>query len=541
MEIGAVQLNPGLSHNSPWSWYVSEIIRLNFSVEKYPVKSRLVWYGLTVFLSSAILLVLEITAGRLIAPYVGVTIYSWTSIIGVILAGLSLGNWLGGRWADRGADERSTGIALALAAAFSLLSLLTLTLIAPVLQASSLDLISASFLYVLCMFFIPSLLLGIPTPLLTTLALNLDDRTGHIVGRMHALAALGSIVGTFLTGFVLIQYLGSRTVIIVASLVLFLLALPFLRNVSKKGLVSILVLGVSITSLTQVKNGFTSPCEYESNYFCLRVVDVSEQAPFGTANALILDHLLHGINHETDPEILISPYVHLMQELIAQHFESKELSHLHYFFAGGGSYTQPRAIKHGTPTATVMVAELDPIVTQTVQQFLYVDPFDFDIHHGDARTTLFRRKAAEFDVIVTDAFHDIAIPYHLVTLEYVRLAKSKLKPGGIFTTNVVDAFPDPKMVKSLMKTLQQEFSHVDVWLDHIPQAPQRMTYVISASEKIIRNDILESRKGYRRNWFRINAPLLNSGTKLENVPIFTDDFVPVERMISGLLLTHEGL
>ena len=61
-----------------------------------PIKLRIAGYGATVFLSSALLLVLEITAGRLIAPYVGVTIYSWTSIIGVILAGLSLGNWLGG-------------------------------------------------------------------------------------------------------------------------------------------------------------------------------------------------------------------------------------------------------------------------------------------------------------------------------------------------------------------------------------------------------------------------------------------------------------
>ena len=76
-------------------------------------RPRLIWYGATVFISSAILLVLEITAGRLIAPYVGVTIYSWTSIIGVILAGLSLGNWLGGRLADRGAGEVSTGIVLA--------------------------------------------------------------------------------------------------------------------------------------------------------------------------------------------------------------------------------------------------------------------------------------------------------------------------------------------------------------------------------------------------------------------------------------------
>ena len=484
---------------------------------------------------------LEITAGRLIAPYVGVTIYSWTSIIGVILAGLSLGNWLGGRWADRGGDERSTGIALALAGVFSLLSLLTLTVIAPALQASSLNLVSASFLYVLAMFFIPSLLLGIPTPLLTTLALKIDNRTGHIVGRMHALAALGSIVGTFVTGFILIQYLGSRSVIIISSLILFLLALPFLRSASKK-LVVALVTTVSLAALlTELKQGFESPCEFESSYFCLRVINASEQAPFGNATGLVLDHLLHGINHETEADMLISPYVHLMQELVMQHFDETELPGLHYFFAGGGSYTQPRAVRQAAPNSSITVAELDPTVTRAVTRRMYVDPDEFKIYHGDARTTLFRQPMAQFDVIVTDAFHDIAIPYHLVTLEYVRLAKSKLKPGGILTTNVVDAFPDPRMVKSLVKTLQQEFSQVDVWLDQIPQQQQRMTYVISASETRIENDVIQAQRGFKRRWFRINTPLSNSGTRYSELPVFTDDFVPVERLISDLLLTREGL
>ena len=142
-------------------------------------RARLVWYGATVFISSAILLVLEITAGRLIAPYVGVTIYSWTSIIGVILAGLSLGNWLGGRLADRGAGEVTTGVVLALSAATSVLSLTALVLVAPLIQGSELDLLSSSFVYVLCMFFLPSVLLGIPTPLLTTLALGLDEHAGR--------------------------------------------------------------------------------------------------------------------------------------------------------------------------------------------------------------------------------------------------------------------------------------------------------------------------------------------------------------------------
>jgi len=505
------------------------------------VKARLAWYGLTVFLSSAILLVLEITAGRLIAPYVGVTIYSWTSIIGVILAGLSLGNWLGGRWADRGADERSTGIALALAAVFSLLALLTLTLIAPLLQASRLDLISSSFVYVLCLFFLPALLLGIPTPLLTTLALRLDDRTGHIVGRMHALAALGSILGTFLTGFVLIQYFGSRNVVVIAALILFLLAIPFLYRSARRELAGVVILGLIGSSLIQLNQGFASPCDEESNYFCLRVVDASDRAPFGQARGLVLDHLLHGINHETAAEMLISPYVHLMQELVVDHFGEQNLARLNYFFAGGGSYTQPRAIKRQYPEASVTVAELDPLVTRTVAQSLYLDPREFDIQHGDARAVLWHQQDAGFDVIVTDAFHDIAIPYHLVTLEYIQLARLKLKPGGLYTTNVVDAFPDPRMVKSMVNTLREEFAYVDVWVDHIPPQPERLTYVISASDARIDDDLLSSSSGFRRRWLRINEPLSRTGTALQDLPVFSDDYVPVERMISSLLLTAEGL
>ncbi len=505
-----------------------------------PHKLKLIWYGFVVFLSSAILLVLEITAGRLIAPYVGVTLYSWTSIIDIVLAGLSLGNWIGGRWADRGADERSTGIALALAAVFSLASLLTLTLLAPVLQESELDLVSASFVYVLCLFFLPSLLLGIPTPLLTTLALKLDPRTGHVVGRMHALAALGSIAGTFVTGFVLIQYLGTRSVIVVSSIILFVLALPFFRRAARPVPLLILAAGIAVAAAIEQRDGFAGSCDRESNYFCLRVVDASQEVPFGRAQALVLDHLLHGINHETEPAMLISPYVHLMQELVNHHFAAEDIPRLSYFFAGGGSYTQPRAVRHMTREANIVVAELDPVVTATVVESMFVNPEDFTIHHGDARATLYRQPPASFDVIVTDAFHDIAIPYHLVTLEYARLAKSKLKPGGLFTTNVVDVFPDPRMVKSLVNTLRQAFTEVDVWLDRIPDQQQRMTYVISASERAIGGDVLESRSGLRRVWLRINEPLENTGTALPDLPVFTDDFVPVERMISSLLLSPQG-
>lgn len=504
-------------------------------------RPRLIWYGTTVFISSAVLLVLEITAGRLIAPYVGVTIYSWTSIIGVILAGLSLGNWLGGRLADRGAGETATGVVLALSAATSLLSLFALVLVAPLIQGSQLDLLSSSFVYVLSMFFLPSVLLGIPTPLLTTLALQLDEHAGRIVGRMHALAALGSICGTFLTGFVLIQYLGSRLIILLSAITLLALALPFFRSASKRLAITVLAMVTASGGLTHQQRGFANPCDTESSYFCLRVVDASDQVPFGAARAMVLDHLVHGINHESEPGMLVAPYVHLMQELADRHFAAQTEREKHYFFAGGGSFTQPRALSVLDPGARITVAEVDPTVTELAQQRMYLSLQDIEVIHGDARTTLFRQNNRRYDVIVTDAFHDIAIPYHLVTHEYIELARARLKPDGLFTTNVVDAFPNPRMVKSLVKTLQLSFSHVDVWLDEIPSRPQRMTFVIAASEKSFDADVLISQRGFERRWLRINEPLSNSGDALADLPVFSDDFVPVERMIADLLLTRQGL
>jgi spermidine synthase len=178
------------------------------------------------------------------------------------------------------------------------------------------------------------------------------------------------------------------------------------------------------------------------------------------------------------------------------------------------------------------VAEVDPTVTELAQQKMYLSLEDIEVIHGDARL---------YDVIVTDAFHDIAIPYHLVTREYIELARSRLRPGGLFTTNVVDAFPNPRMVKSLLKTLRQSFEHVDVWLDEIPSQPQRMTFVIAASDRAFEQDILYSQRGFERSWVRINEPLSRSGDRLADLPLFSDDYVPVERMIADLLLTRQGI
>jgi len=509
-----------------------------FSPSTVPVRARVAWYALAIFLSSACLMVLEIAAGRLLAPYIGVSLYSWTAIIGVVLGGLSLGNWLGGVWADRGGSGQSAGMVLGVGALSCLGILLLMTLIAPPLQRSELGLLTMSFLFVAALFFLPAMLLGVVTPLLTTLALRLDARTGHIVGMMHALAALGSIVGTFATGYLFIQYFGTYSVIIGTSGVLGLLSLAFLLR-ARWALLGLAILAVAMAGWTQVRGGFLQPCDRESSYFCIRVVDMSDEVPFGHARGMVLDHLLHGISHDTRPELLLAPYTHLMDELIAAHLGDRQRPPA-FFFAGGGSYTQPRAVQARYPGARIVVAELDPQVTAVAQSELYFEPGDVRIIHSDARRVLQQLHGHSFDVIVGDVFHDIAVPFHLVTREYAELVKSRLAPDGLYTLNVVDVYPDPRLVKSMLKTLRQVFGEVRVWTEAWTSPDSRVTYVISAGDTHTAPPRVHAMRGPQREWSDVTELLAGQGTPLSALPLLTDDHVPVERLLSRLIFTELG-
>lgn len=483
-------------------------------------------------------MIMEIVAARLLAPYVGVSLYTWTTLIGVLLAGLSLGNWLGGIWVDRGAGSKEAGITLALSGLLCLASLLFLTWLAPLLQDYRANLIFASLVYVSGLFLLPAVLLGVVTPLLTALALKLDNRTGHVLGRMHALAALGSIVGTFAAGYWLVQYFGSRGVLIGTATGLLVLAVPMLWS-ARITLASLFMGLLLVSGITEMRAGFDKPCDRESNYFCIRVVDENLLPGLGEVRGLVLDHLSHGSNVRDDPRLLVTPYVHAMDELVRRHF--KDNRQLRYFFAGGGAYTHPRALQSATPQADIHVAELDPVVTEVAIQQLYFEPQGITIHHRDVRPTLEDYPEAYFDVVIGDVFHDITIPYHLVTQEFLNLVKTRLKPNGLYLMNVVDAFPDPRLVKSVLKTAQTQFADVRVWIDRLPDSQQRMTYVISAGDMHHPPAIITAQSGLQRQWLNINEPLLMSGTPLAELPLLTDDHAPVDRLLSRLLFGELGL
>lgn len=494
-------------------------------------------YATTVFIASGLLMMLEILAGRLLAPYIGISLYTWTSIIGVILAGVSLGNWVGGVWSDRKGNERSVAQVLALCGTMCIAVLLILSLIAPYLQGFNLDALSASFIYVCILFFIPAFLIGIITPILTTLALRRSDRPGHIVGMMHALAAAGSIAGTFLAGYWLIQYFGTYNLIVTCGIVFYVLATPFILGRLQMRDTLIVLFSIVIVFLAYQRDAYTSPCKKESQYFCIRVVDASDMVPFGFANAMILDHLMHGVNHSTRPDMLVYDYLQAIDEIVKTHFQG-EVEHLNYYFAGGGAYTYPRAVNALYPQAKITVAELDPMVSDIAKEHMNVDMDAIKVLHQDARLALSAASEAKYDVIVGDVYHDVTMPYHMTTRELFQLVKSRLRDGGLYTMNILDSGDNPKMVKSIYKTLQKEFRYVSIWLETNHVQALRQTYVISASDHRPLPETISATHGFDRQWRNVTEGILQNGTPLAALPVLTDDYAPVERLISALIVNY---
>jgi MFS family permease len=174
---------------------------------------------LVVFVASGCTLVLELVAGRVLAPFVGVSIQTWTGVIGVVLAGISLGNYLGGALADRRGSSRTLGILLAAGGLASLLVLPLASGLGPVTPRTY-PLVLRIVLLTTLLFFAPSLILGMVPPVAIRRTLDDLDRAGKVVGRIYAASTAGSLAGAFLTGFVLIAHFGTRAIILSVGLTL---------------------------------------------------------------------------------------------------------------------------------------------------------------------------------------------------------------------------------------------------------------------------------------------------------------------------------
>ncbi len=495
------------------------------------------WLPITLTLVSAASMALEIVAGRALAPYVGMSLYTWTMIIAVVLAGLSVGHWLGGLLADRG-DRPGFWVAVVLtgAAVTTGASLAALRMIAPLVGTTGP--IANVGLLSMAAFFMPSLLAGVLSPLLTKMALDtsLPAHHGRVLGRMFALGALGAILGTLLAGLVLISWIGTAGSVLLIALIYAVLAMVFWLGFGHvAAAVAFIGFGIGGVLAQQVWQG-TNPCRSESAYFCIRVDEISflDRA----ARVMALDHLAHGVNDAQDPKFLLTPYVQGVDEIVRLRRGDTAPE---AFFVGGGAYSLPRAWAARWPDARMVVAELDPEVTRTAKDAMWVeDAPGLTTLRADGRVAL--RDLPDdrrFDVIFGDAFHDISVPQHLVTVEFSELLSRRLRPDGIYAMNVVDKQRTPRFVLSLAKTLGTQFDHVELWLDPeaIRPVETRTTWILIASDQPTPVNQVMATYGARRTWVQIPLHAMIDTVSEDVLITLTDDFAPVDRLLGDLLIS----
>jgi predicted membrane-bound spermidine synthase len=498
-------------------------------------------HGAALCLAAAGGLVVEIVAGRLVAPYAGMSLYTWTSIIAVVLAGFSIGNWWGGILADSADSDATASFrvasAFAFAAATTLAALILLRVLAPVLLAPGWPPIAGILALAACLFLAPSLCVGIVSPIITKLAIAArPDAPGRMVGRMFALGAIGSIVGTLAAGFIAIPFLGSTMTMLAVAGLYGALALAFAINARALRTLSamLVILAPGMAFAGRNLDAFVSPCHDESAYHCIRVDDFTRTSG-RPSRVMVLDHLAHGINDRDDPGLLHSSYLHFVDAFTRARFADGLREAL---VIGGGALTLPRAWLAGGD-ANILVAEIDPAVTRAAIARLWAEPAArLNVAHVDGRMLLAALpRAPRFDVIFGDAFQDVSIPPHLVTREFHAEVAARLSARGVYAVNVIEGGERPLFLWSLVRTLRMEFASVEVWADSEDlRGRGRVTFVVVASAAPSPADRMTDARGYRREWRRIEANALTRSIAASGAPVLTDDFAPVDRLMAHITL-----
>jgi MFS family permease len=482
-----------------------------------------------VFLSSAAVLVLEILAARLLAPYVGVTLEVYTAIIGVILGGIAVGSWWGGKAADRMDPRNLIGPLLIAGGALSFVTIPLVDGMGAGLRGGN---AATTTVLTFAAFFAPAAVLTAVTPAIIKLELQDLGQTGRVVGRLSAIGTAGAITGTFLTGFLLVAAAPTRPVIRTLGVLLVLLGVGvtiWLR--SSKGLSAGAMVAVGVAGLLSF--AAAHPCDHESAYYCADIVE-DDQRPAG--RALWLDTLRHSYVDLEDPSYLEFTYTRWFGDVIdGVAPDGEPLRALH---VGGGGFTMPRYLRAEHPGSTSTVLEVDPLLVEISERELGLELLDdIQVRTGDARLSLPQVERGAYDLVIGDAFGGVAIPWHLATLEFTQQLHDTLVPGGVYTLNVLDYGPRD-FLRAELATILEVFDHVAVIGDPGDFGPRDErglggNFVVVASDDPLPLDLIEA-----ANRRRAEVDELLAGDALiefvGDAQVLTDDHAPVDQLLTAI-------
>lgn len=484
------------------------------------------------FFAAGTVLVLEIAAGRLLAPYVGVSLTTYTGIIGVILGGIALGAWAGGRAADVYGPVTLLGPTLV---GGGLAAVASVPIVDIVGSLGLGDGIGAIVLLAAIGFVAPAATLSAVAPMIVRATITDIATSGSLVGRLSAVGTVGAISGTFLTGFYLLGALPTRLIIFGAGGLVVIAGLVVTwagrRGGGGRGAGSGLggpLLGtlVGMVAVTGVALAAPNPCERESAYYCIAVVE-DPVRPDG--RTLVLDRLRHAYVDLSDPTHLEFGYIRLFDAALADPVATTggrvDVLHL-----GGGGFSFPRhlAATHADSRHTIL--ELDPVVYEVATTDLGLEQSEsLSVILGDARLSAIDLPADAFDAVVGDAFGGLSVPWHLTTDEFLAEIDRVMRPDGRYVMNLIDG-PELRFVRAETATLAARFGHVAVLAS--PAAfVSGGNVVLVTSHAPIDTDSIEARVTAGGDAIRIVAGGESLETFVAGSPLLTDDFAPVDLLI----------
>jgi spermidine synthase len=468
--------------------------------------------------TSGSVLVLEILAGRLLAPYVGVNLETYTAIIGTILAGIALGAWAGGAAADRWDPRAIIPPLLTVGGALAIASI-------PIVRGLGGDPgpggTSAPSVILAMWGFGPSaaVLSAVP-PAVVKLQLRDLDRTGTTVGRLSAWSTAGAIAGTFLAGYVLVAFAAVTTLIVAVGLVLVVagLAMWLAQRPAEKsamlsagGLAAASMLGVVATD---------APCDVQSAYYCISIEPDPDRA---TGRVLVLDDLRHSYVDLADPTHLEFWYVRRIVDAIDVLATPGALD---VVALGAGALTVPRWVEASRPGSDQTVLEIDSGLIDLVESEFGLP--DVRIITGDGRVGMRGLADDSADVIVGDAFGGRSVPWQLATREFMAEIDRVLRPDGIYVANVIDG-GDESFVRAEAATLATEFATVGVIRGPGLVDGRSGNAVIVAGQTPLDLTAWDARRAAQDD----RGELVVDPAYLDGALVLTDDFAPVDRLVAG--------
>lgn len=500
-----------------------------------------------VFLAGAGVMALEMVGGRLLTPRFGSSVYTWGALIGVVMTGLALGYALGGRLGDRRPYPGTLAALLlggaAVAIALPLGGPPVIAGLAAVLPDARWGPIVASLVIIGP----PSLLLGAVTPVAVRLRTEHVSRAGTVAGSLSGLSTAGSILGTFATVFVLMPVLELGAILVLlgailggASLLTGRRRLPRAALVVGLLVASQLAQSALAPALVEQTTGLRGEILYSRStaYHELYVTEDTDPAYASPVRALYLDSLRHGAIFVDDPTETPLHYVGYFHLGPLVNPEAQRV-----LFIGGGAMTGPKQFLATYPDVEVTVVEVDPEVVEAAERFFAVpDDPRLEIVVQDGRRFLETSDVA-WDIIVLDAYARTFVPFHLLTVEFLELVRDSLAPGGLVVSNLIGSLEGDtsKLLRSELRTMGEVFT----WNRQAPtngvdsrSLVQEVMVLASVGTPFGWGDARERAGAWQAERGRPYVDLVSAAhdlqLPLDDVPVLTDSFAPVEGFVSPI-------